>query len=95
MTFIAITDYKAAPYDPTTPQHRPLIAELRIKPPIKQREERTGSSRTKWRRFHEKKKKLSHSRDYQPLLMSEKPGTKLKKNDPQSSICNPRGHQAW
>ncbi|CAD7087538.1 unnamed protein product [Hermetia illucens] len=52
--FTTVTDCKVVPYETIAPQHRPLISVLRIKPPIKQREERTGPPRIKWWRFGEK-----------------------------------------
>ncbi|CAD7083400.1 unnamed protein product [Hermetia illucens] len=56
--FTTVTDCKVVPHGTIAPQHRPLIAVLQIKPPMKQRGEHTGSRRIKWWRFREKKEEM-------------------------------------
>ena len=55
---LTVTNAKAVPYEAIATQHRPVIAILRIRPPQRQLNERTGPPRIKWWRFHEREAKM-------------------------------------
>lgn len=55
-----VHDVKVIPFETTAAQHRPVIAVLNIKPPKQHQEKRTGPSRIKWWRFHEKESEMIH-----------------------------------
>ena len=56
--FKTVTNAKAVPYETIASQHRPIIADLRIKPPQQRLDERTGPPRIKWWRFREKEAEM-------------------------------------
>lgn len=53
-----VTDVKVIPFETVATQHRPIIAEVKISPPKETGEKRTGPTRIKWWRLHEKEQHL-------------------------------------
>ncbi|KAL6729362.1 hypothetical protein Aduo_000423 [Ancylostoma duodenale] len=49
-----VTDAKVVPYETVTPQHRPLICTMKIKPPNQKRAERCRPARIRWWRLRER-----------------------------------------